>query len=155
MNKKTIKWILVVVWMIVIFLFSNVGGTKSNDQSVKIVKDTIEQVNKITNKDMNNEDVNKLANKINIPFRKIIHVSEYFILTILLISALKESNVNGIKLYLISFIISFIYSSSDEIHQLLVGRTGMFLDVLIDCIGIILAIIANIIYNKIRLNKGC
>lgn len=72
-------------------------------------------------------------------FRKAAHISEYFILTALLYRAFKGSFAL-LPFYLIfwSFILSFLYAVSDEIHQLFVfGRSGNPADVLIDTVGII------------------
>jgi VanZ family protein len=73
--------------------------------------------------------------------KKSAHVIEYFILTILLAKGL------GLKKSPQSVIYALIYAFSDEIHQLFVpGRTGMLRDVLVDSIGISLALISIIMF---------
>lgn len=72
--------------------------------------------------------------------RKAAHITEYFILTVLLLRALKR-NFNLKKALLWSTIIALIYAFSDEYHQTFIeGRFGDIKDVGIDSIGIILAI---------------
>lgn len=71
--------------------------------------------------------------------RKVAHVVEYSILTLLLYRAFKGSCTMGI---LYSFVypasISFLYAVSDEFHQSFVpGRSAAVRDVLIDSIGIV------------------
>ena len=50
---------------------------------------------------------------------------------------------------IIGFIINFIYSIFDEIHQMFVpGRTGMVLDVFIDSTGVICGTMLVLIFVK-------
>ncbi|MFH1392302.1 MAG: VanZ family protein [bacterium] len=74
-----------------------------------------------------------LATPIDFVLRKIAHITEYAILCFLLIRA--TSNKKW------SFLIAFIYACSDEFHQLFIlGRHGSPRDVMIDSIGMILAV---------------
>lgn len=69
--------------------------------------------------------------------RKTAHFLEYAVLFGLYFRALK--NTTGLSLarvYLWSFLLTFLYALSDEFHQTLVsGRTGMLKDVMIDIGG--------------------
>ena len=165
MKKKiiiTISWLLVVIWMGVIFAFSNMYGTSSTDKSRGIIKETINTTVDTTNNagitdiHPSEETVNKTVKKLDYPLRKIMHVTEYAILCLLLINALYQSGVKKLKLFIIAFIICFIYSLTDEYHQLFRERTGEFKDCLIDGIGIIIGLIfykiGLNIYNKKRKN---
>lgn len=75
--------------------------------------------------------------------RKGAHIFEYFILTLLLFRIFhlyipKEMSVHVVRL---SFLCALLYAASDELHQLFVfGRTGKSSDILIDSIGIIVAV---------------
>lgn len=75
--------------------------------------------------------------------RKLAHVTEYFILTLTLFLGLRKGIGTGTKNTLIfMFVIAVIYACSDELHQTFVGgRSGKPLDVLIDSIGIVPAVI--------------
>lgn len=94
----------------------------------------------------------QVIEKWNYPLRKVAHASEYFVFTVLILVALKNSGGSGVKMYVIALIICFIYSCTDEYHQTFVnGRTGQFSDVLIDTLG---GAISCLKYNIIiKINK--
>lgn len=76
--------------------------------------------------------------------RKLGHISEYFILTVLLVRALRKENNGEMSLrhYLISLAIAVLYAVSDEFHQIFVpSRTASAVDVLIDSGGAIAGIL--------------
>lgn len=75
--------------------------------------------------------------------RKIAHITEYFILNLLLYRAFKNTfTLKLLYLVLWSAILSLIYAISDELHQLFVPtRNGNLEDVLIDSVGICLFLI--------------
>ena len=87
--------------------------------------------------------------------RKGAHIAEYFFLTILFIRILKLYKIEKIKLYIYSAVFSLTYAFSDEVHQLFVfGRDGKFLDIGVDLIGILLAIISfSIFIKEVKNNK--
>ncbi|MDU1443495.1 MAG: VanZ family protein [Clostridium cochlearium] len=130
-NKKILKYILVLVWMIIIFKFSSDPAEISDGKSGFI----IEVINSL------GINISSALGKFtNFIIRKIGHIGEYFILTLLLISALKE-DLKIEKTYWLSILVTFLYACSDEIHQRFVpGRAGRFSDVLIDLFGGILAV---------------
>lgn len=155
--KKIVLVILVLVWMGLIYTFSNMDTNRLNKKSIdtinKVSEKTIDATNKTKITNIDSKNVSKeLSQKLNLPFRKFAHFSVYFVLCILLILLLKECNIN--KYYLFSLIICFLFASSDEIHQMFVsGRTASKIDVLIDTFG---GISAASIYYFIdrRLKKG-
>ena len=128
-NKKIItSWLLLVLWMAFIFYMSSCNGNVSSDQSgtIAYVLHNILGIN--------------YSDKLIFIIRKCAHVSEFFILGILVINLVSKYNVKHI--YFISFIICVLYSSSDEFHQLFVpGRSGQVTDVLIDLIGVVLGLL--------------
>lgn len=165
MSKKQIimiiSWILVVIWMLIIFWFSDMTGEVSRNKSTKtvdkLVETTIDATNKtgITNVHPSEAKKAKITKELNYPLRKMMHVLEYFILTLLLLNALYQSNVRGYKLYILAILIAIIYACTDEIHQLFVERTGQVLDVLIDSIGVFTAAFITFLLNKLlKLNKN-
>lgn len=148
MNKKIIfKSILIVIWLIVIFAFSNVDGNNSTSKSKQIIKDAAVNVINIKNTistkktEVTPNLLTKIANKLNYPFRKLMHISEYFVLAMLIIFLLKELNMKDIDIYTIVLISCIICASLDEMHQLYVGRTGVYSDVLIDQLGTIICLL--------------
>lgn len=143
LNKKKliISWLLVIIWAIVIFFMSNMNSNVSNKSSVSTINEFIEKSIDITNelgitdKHPSENKMNQVVNKLNYPLRKVAHASEYFVFALLIINALKSSGINN-KIYIITVLICFIYASTDEFHQIFVnGRTGHFVDVLIDTFG--------------------
>lgn len=140
-NKTYFKWILVIAWMAVIFLFSNEPATVSDEKSRFMINIL----------DSLGIDFNSAFGELaNFMLRKTAHFMEYFILYILLFNALKEK-LSLRKDLIVSLIVTFLYACSDEIHQLfVVGREGRFTDVLIDTLGGTFALILLIIHKKIR-----
>ena len=129
--KKIIKWLLLIIWLIVIFIFSNQAN--SGESTHDIIENIIPII-----KNSNQIDI------INFIVRKLAHITEYLILALLTISLLKEYTKNERLIIIISIIFCFLYASLDEIHQsFVIGRTSTFKDVLIDTTG---SIIGNIIY---------
>lgn len=148
MNKSklylVISWIFVIFWMMMIFNFSAVSGEKSAKSSIGIISKTVEVTSnllykvRIIKKPLTKNEIKKITDKLNYPVRKFMHISEYFILTLLLYNALALSKVR--KIFLLSLLISILYSISDEFHQLFTARTGSIIDVLIDMVGMFLAL---------------
>lgn len=157
MNKKIIiSWILVILWMGVIFWFSSMPSTESNNKSEstinKIIETTVETTNKVglTDKHPSEKKMNQVVEYLNYPLRKCMHASVYFILVLLLLNAFKLSNVSLKKAILFSILICFLYACSDEFHQtFVVGRTGQFSDSFIDTAGGMLGAFFYYISNKI------
>lgn len=146
--KQIISWLLVIIWAIVIFMFSGMESDLSNNKSESaintVVETTLETTNNlgITNKHPSNAKLNEFVLKLNSPLRKCMHAFVYFILALLILNALNKSNVYNYKLYIICFIICFLYSLLDEYHQtFIVGRTGQIIDSLIDTSGSIFGMI--------------
>lgn len=70
--------------------------------------------------------------------RKLAHITEYAILTFLLIKAFKEHNLSRKQILFFAVIIAVLYAVSDEYHQTFIfGRQGAARDVVIDSVGIL------------------
>lgn len=139
MKSKKLKWLLVIAWMAVIFIFSSQPGDVSDENSKFVM-----YIFNLIGLDLNSF-FGDLANFI---VRKGAHFTEYFILYMFLYNALKES-FSFKKALIFSIIGVFLYASSDEYHQSFVpGRGPSFRDVLVDTSGGILAmILASIFYH--------
>ena len=161
-NKKIIESIiLVIIWMIVIFIFSAMPSDESNEKSKYVISKAVQTVEKTTEKSTSNENINnqeteindkseketqvknrntRITNELNAPLRKYAHASVYFVLCIFITNAILEiKNKLKLKYSIISILISFLYACTDEFHQIFVqGRTGQFTDVLIDTSGAII-----------------
>ena len=135
------------------------SNTKSKGTLNQIVEKTVETTNGmgITDKHPSENRMKEFIDKYNYLFRKFAHASEYFILTILLLVALKNSGVVGKKIFIFTLLICFIYSCTDEYHQtFVIGRTGQFSDCLVDTLGgFIGCAIYYLIYKLIKIKKKC
>jgi len=79
-----------------------------------------------------------LPNEWDFFLRKLAHITEYAILTFLLIRALSEYQLSERKILVFSVSLAVFYAFSDEYHQyFILGRVGAVSDVLIDCFGIL------------------
>lgn len=169
MQKRIILGILIIIWMITIFLFSNQDGMESENTSDiitnRLVNETIENDIEIEENvdNTNNENINNSVNvaKYNYEFemykgevRLVVRKSAHFIIYLvggfLLFNFFRTYNMSLKKQILFSIICIIIYASSDEFHQLFVnGRTARVEDVLLDTLGAIVGILLNLICLKI------
>ena len=180
-NKKIIiSIILVIIWMIVIFIFSAMSSDESNEKSKGVISKVVEKVEtkkeEIVNTEKTNivaqENTNKqeqnvvskndnsktyiIVNKLNTPLRKCAHASVYFVLCIFISNVILEIKSKFKLPYcLISIGLCFLYACTDEFHQSFVnGRTGQFTDVLIDTSGAVLGCAIFYIIYKLRHRKS-
>lgn len=142
--KKIIKYTLLIIWMIIIFLFSNQPAKESSKLSNSFLEKTIT----IFYKDINTEKKEQLIKKYGLITRKLAHFTIYLVLGVLMLSTISEYNIK--TKILVSITLCFLYALSDEIHQLfIIGRSKEFKDVLIDTAGSFIGInIYNIINKK-------
>lgn len=95
----------------------------------------------ISSHDLSEEEISRLAEKIQLPVRKLAHMTEYCILAVSLFLPLRFCGFRGIRLALLTAILCVLFASSDEFHQSFVaGRGPSVLDVLIDSIGALIGI---------------
>ena len=134
--KKTVKLILVILWMSLIFFFSN----QKSDDSSKLSDGLIVKVaNVFVDKDLSIKEKEIILEKYTTIVRKIAHFGIYLVLGVLVINLLLEYNVKHV--ILVSLIFCLLYSVSDEIHQLFIeGRSGEVRDIIIDSSGALMGI---------------
>lgn len=128
-------WLPVIIWMGVIFVASTDLGASKNTSQV------IEPLVHWVKPDATEEQVNL----VHFLVRKAAHLTEYALLGILVLRALKLSserlNKNLLAAAAGALALCALYASSDEFHQSFVGdRTPCVQDVLIDSSGALLAI---------------
>lgn len=145
--KKKISYILLIFWLFVIFYLSSQSGNISGNISGGIIYNALSFVYKLFHLDTTN--LFEIVKYIHNPLRELMHTLEYFILGILFINVLRQSNIKE-NIVIISIMLCFIYSATDEIHQLFVaGRTFEYFDIFMDNIG---SILGTLLFNKI-INK--
>ncbi len=122
----TVWWLLVAIICGLIFMFSAQNASVSSDTSEKVINSVIPR-EEVVNKD-------SIKFKIILSTRKIAH---FIIFAALGFCAMGAANCTFKKAsILIVLLFCFLYACTDEIHQLFVdGRTGKFIDVLLDTVG--------------------
>ena len=169
MQKRIILGILIIIWMITIFLFSNQDGMESENTSDiitnRLVNETIENDIEIEENvdNTNNENINNSVNvakynyelemykgEVRLVVRKSAHFIIYLVGGILLFNFFRTYNISLRNQIIYAILGIILYASSDEFHQLFVnGRTARVEDVLLDTLGAIVGILLNLICLKI------
>lgn len=125
-----------IIWMIFIFIMSNTNGNDSSSQSNFFANIILQFIN------IDKETLTFLI-------RKLAHMSEYAILALFTYYALIKIAFNKRIIFQITFLISFLYACSDEFHQLFIsGRSGQFIDVLIDSTGCLIMLLFLYLWQK-------
>ncbi len=156
---QIVAWLAVAAWAVVIFSMSNQVSEQSSEISKSTTQILFERFFPSFNELTEGEQI-KLVSGAEYAVRKVAHISEYFILSALVITALLFNKLNPLKRAGMAVLMSVLYASTDEIHQLFVeGRSGKIADVLVDTIGIIIAaglylIIVNLIKRRKKKDFG-
>lgn len=132
---QCLAWLLVLLWMGLIFSFSGqtaeVSGEISSSTTSKIIAQIYPGFDSLS-PDEQAETIDTAEHLV----RKIAHLTEYFILSALLVFALLFNDFMPINRAILAVLISLIYAATDEIHQLFVsGRACRLSDILIDTCG--------------------
>ena len=150
--KRVIYTILLIIWMLVIFLFSNQTASKSQSASDKVASDIVDVVEVVTKNDIKESKKESIIENTRFIVRKTAHFTLYFNLGIIVYLLLTSYNVKRPILYSILFCL--LYACSDEIHQLFSsGRTAKVMDVCIDTFGSSVAIIIFSTITKLLKHK--
>ncbi len=137
--KKIIYSTLLILWLIVIFNFSNQNGVISGGNSSGIIYLTLDIIYNIFN--ISKDNIYEVLSIIHNPIRECAHVFEYFVLAFLTFKTLESFNIKENK-YIITILFCFLSASLDEIHQLfIVGRAFEYYDILMDTLGSILMLL--------------
>lgn len=161
-RKVVISLILVVFWMIFIFFMSSMDANNSNNKSTNVavgIISTVDKVAKPSSEIIKKHQEKSYIERINILIRKSSHALEYLILGILVLNVFYQLKKYHLLYAFYTVLFNFLYAITDEYHQTFVnGRTGQFIDVIIDTIGSLLGcIIFFFIYKiimKIKKKRG-
>ena len=130
------------------------SSNDSNSRSKDIIRKGVVVVDKVFHKNMDKDHIERIVIKLNYPFRKICHFTEYFILGLLVISLISEYIMISRKAIIIGIIICLLYAVSDELHQLFTsGRSARVFDVLVDTSGSTVAIFIYTFIKNIFLRR--
>ena len=115
MIKKISAILLVFIWMILIFSFSNQNGDDSQGLSDQVITGVADL---ITDIDVDSPSMDAFVDKYSFIVRKLAHFFVYFILGILIMNALY---IWGIRRYttIISASLVILYAITDEVHPIL------------------------------------
>ena len=135
--NKIISIILLIIWCLLIFYFSNQNGNISENSSNFI----IDLLNKIFPNIKN-------INYISFIIRKIAHMFLYFVLYLFSYYVCCSYKIK--RKYFCSFLFCLVYAISDEIHQLfIIDRSFRIYDMVIDMIGSGICLIILKIFKKV------
>lgn len=147
--KKIIYNTLLIIWMVIIFMFSNQNAKTSQATSDKIASDIVDTVEIISKKDIPDGNKKKLISDTRFIIRKTAHFTLYLVLGILAHLVFSSYNVSKPVIY--SIIFCLLYACSDEVHQIFSdGRTAKLMDIFIDTCG---GIVGNFICHIIKKYK--
>ena len=139
--KKRFLTVLVLLWMGLIFWFSAQPSDDSEDMSLEAGK-LAGQILIPEYEEWSQARQLAFAKKIDLPVRKLAHVTEYFLLAVSVSFPLYVYRVRGIWLLLLAGTICVGFACLDEYHQSFVaGRSPSRKDVMIDSIGIAAGVI--------------
>ncbi len=137
MSKKVLSVMVVLLWMLVIFLFSARNGTSSGGMSRKVITTTVEVFTEIEDE---TPEMEKIVDILSFPVRKSAHFFLYFVLGLLVMNALYTLGIEK-RTILFAFLICACYALSDEWHQTFIDeRSGDIRDVLLDSTASLCAI---------------
>lgn len=147
-NKRIIYFILILICMITVFIFSSENGEES--QNTSDVAFTNRIINVITNifPKTNRTDIFTAVNFI---VRKGAHFTLYFIMGLVVYRAINTYSLGTKKKIILTISVGTLYACLDEFHQFFVpGRSAQIRDIFIDMLGVILAtlIVCLILYKK-------
>ena len=153
---KVVKIILIIIWMITVFSFSNQGATESGHTSEKVTKIIVDIV---VNDKKEEENKVQIAKKIENTVRKFAHYTLYTIGGFLIMNYAYTTEKTKKQQIIGSVLFGAFYAVTDEAHQYFVpGRSAQITDVGIDTLGvitgiIIFAIIINVIQKLKNIKK--
>jgi len=148
-NNKFMLFVAVICWMVFIFILSHQPASESNELSKGISKVVAQNIEMVSGK----EEIN--IRNFNNTIRDYAHFGLYFILGVIVVSALKKFGLNIINTILFSIFICVAYAISDELHQVFVpGRGAQLSDVMIDSTGAILGVFITLCISWIVRSKS-
>lgn len=155
-EKQTIKLlrysagILALVWMCVIFAFSAQNNEESSAVSESLSFRMVSSTGHFFHWNLDEGQLREIADTIEYFVRKVAHMSEFAILSILLFIWLGLWEMSLFRRGTTAFLATSLYAASDEFHQLFVpGRAGLVSDALIDSLGALLGVIVFILLVKL------
>ena len=153
MNAKlyrTITGILVIIWMVLIFSFSNQPADESSKVSGGLCHRLVCSVNDTFHLQLTDTQTEQIVECIEYPVRKAAHMTEYAILGLLSFAFYRSFPLRRSRWYAYALLTSSLYAVTDEFHQYFIpGRSAQFTDVCIDTAGAALGLL--LLYLLLRI----
>lgn len=147
---RNLAGVLAIVWMCVIFAFSAQDKEESGAVSESFTYRVVSSSRFFFHLDMDDARVKEIADAIEGFVRKVAHMVEYGILSVLLYIWIGQWPMSFLRRWGTAFGAATVYAATDEIHQLFVaGRSGRFTDVCIDGLGAALGIFVFILFVRV------
>ena len=138
---KPLSFLPALVMMYAIYSFSAQTGTESGNLSHMISVKIVETARDTLQKDLDDWEVEELADHIEFYVRKAAHMTEYFLLAIAVSFPLYVYGLRGFPLLLFAGLICVGFACGDEYHQSFVDERGPSVrDVCIDSVGVFFGI---------------
>ena len=151
-HKKIILITLILLWMVIIFIFSSQVSDKSSNISGNTIRIILNKL--LLTQNMNEQQINEMVENLQTPMRKIAHFSIYTVGGVLVMVFFSKLNITSKKKIIYSLVFCAIYAVLDELHQYFVpGRSCEIRDVLIDSTGSLLGILVSYYIIKIFQKK--
>ena len=151
-HKKIILITLILLWMVIIFIFSSQVSDKSSNISGNTIRIILNKLQLTQN--MNEQQINEMVENLQTPMRKIAHFSIYTVGGVLVMVFFSKLNITSKKKIIYSLVFCAIYAVLDELHQYFVpGRSCEIRYVLIDSTGSLLGILVSYYIIKIFQKK--
>lgn len=133
---KPFSFLPALLMMYVIFTFSSQTGLDSGNLSHKISYKIVSSADVILDKNLAEYEKQAYADEIELPVRKLAHMTEYCILAVCVAFPLYVYGVRGLGLLILAGLFCVGFACTDEFHQSFVdGRGPSRRDVMIDSIG--------------------
>lgn len=149
---KKIYLCILILWMGVIFAFSNQNAEVSENVSDGFTSKVVDVVASVKKDESIKENKKEIIEDSRLFIRKTAHFSLYLVLGILIYLNVKD--VKKINPIIISLMFCILYACSDEIHQMFINeRTAKVLDILIDTTGSLIGILLIYLFSSKKRKK--
>lgn len=161
---RVAAFILTVIWMTVIFAFSDQDADESGAVSRSVSYRMVEASASLFNLDWADEKIQEVADSIENAVRKAAHMTEYAILALFAGTALDawewwspgthRGGTAALMRHAANVLLCTVYAATDEWHQTFVyGRNGCVKDVFIDGAGALAAVLIIILITNVIKRK--
>ena len=139
---KPFSFLPALLVMYMIFSFSSQTGVDSGNLSYKVSYGIVSVADQVLERNLSEGDKEYYAGQIELPVRKLAHMTEYCILAICISFPLYVYGLRGFWLFIFAGLFCVAFACTDEFHQSFVaGRSPAKTDVVIDSLGALIGIV--------------